>query len=148
MTIGDILRGMTPPALTAFYRKVCGNFNSPWKGVYKQYRDVPTSGTFFDSAFIVSMAEHTRSLKEALAGGPQSGTDCEGDKLLLPLLAGAVAAGRPVKIIDFGGGLGESYLWLKAAMTESVEYHVVELERTCAEGRRIFEDVPGLVEKS
>lgn len=86
------------------------------------------------------MAKYTRALKETLSTGREPEGNCDGDNLLLPLLAGATSApGRPVKILDFGGGMGEGYLCLKAAVPVPVEYHVVELQRTCAVGRRLFE---------
>ena len=138
MSLRKILRGLTPPALTEFYRRARGDFESPWEGVYKHYRDVPASGgDYAGDAILTAMAEHTRKLKENLAAGADPGEDCGGDNLLLPLLA-AASTSRPVKILDFGGGLGDGYLCLKAAMAGPVEYHIVELDRTCAEGRRLF----------
>ena len=139
MSLRKILRGLTPPALTEFYRRARGDFNSPWEGAYKHYRDVPVSGGGYESeAVVAAMAEHTRKLRETLAAGSEP---CEedGDNILLPLLAAGSAEGRPVRILDFGGGMGEGYLRLKAAMAGPVEYHIVELERNCAEGRRLFE---------
>lgn len=140
MSLRKILRGLTPPALTEFYRRARGDFNSPWEGVYKNYRDVPASGGGYESETVVSaMAEHTRKLKETLAAGLEPVEEFDGDNLLLPLLAAGAAAERPVRILDFGGGMGEGYLRLKAAMAGPVEYHIVELERNCAGGRRLFE---------
>ncbi|MDD5209312.1 MAG: methyltransferase, TIGR04325 family [Elusimicrobiales bacterium] len=141
MSIRNILSGLTPPALTGFYRRARGDFRSPWEGVYKNYRDVPASGSGYSAdAVLAAMAEHTRKLKEALASGSGSSGEYSGDNLLLPFLAAAVSAGGPVRILDFGGGMGEGYLRLKAALTVPVDYHVVELERTCAEGRSLFRD--------
>lgn len=140
MSLRKILRGLTPPALTEFYRRARGDFDSPWEGVYKNYRDVPASGVGYEDAAVVSaMLAHTRKTKEDLAAGSDPGEVCGGDNLLLPLLAAAAASEQPLKILDFGGGLGEGYLCLKAAMTGAVEYHIVELERTCVDGRRLFE---------
>jgi len=135
-----ILRGLTPPALTEFYRRARGDFDSPWEGVYKNYRDVPVSGGGYESAAVVAaMAEHTRKLKETLAAGLEPCEEFDGDNSLLPLLAAGSAEGRPVRILDFGGGMGEGYLRLKAVMAGPVEYHIVELESNCAEGRKLFE---------
>lgn len=141
MSIREILRGLTPPALTEFYRRARGDFRSTWEGVYKHYRDVPASLGGYESDDVVNaMAKYTRALKETLSVGREPEENCGGDNLLLPLLAGVTAApGRPVKILDFGGGMGEGYLRLKAAVPGPVEYHIIELERTCAYGRRLFE---------
>lgn len=140
MKIRKIISGLTPPALAALYRRARGDFRSPWEGVYKSYREVPASDEGHENESVVGvMAKHARVLKEALAGSSEPGKEYPGENHLLPLLAGAVARGRPVKIIDFGGGLGTGYLHLKAAAALEIEYHVVELGRTCAEGRRMFE---------
>lgn len=140
MSLRKILSGLTPPALTEFYRRSRGDFDSPWEGVYKHYRDVPASGGGYESGVVVSaMAEHTRKLKETLAAGLEPEEEFDGDNLPLPLLAACASEGSPVRILDFGGGMGEGYLRLKAAMTGPVEYHIVELELNCAEGRRLFE---------
>lgn len=139
MTVRGILRGVAPPALVEFYRRARGDFRSPWEGVYERYRDVPASGGGYESETVLAdMAEHTRKLKETLAAGSVPCEERGGDDSLLPLLA-AAAEGHPVRILDFGGGMGEGYLRLKAAVTAPVEYHIVELERTCAEGRKLFE---------
>lgn len=140
MSLRKILRGLTPPALTEFYRRARGDFDSPWEGVYKHYRDVPASGVGYKNAAVVSaMLDHTRKIKEDLATGSGLVEVCGEDNLLFPLLGAAASTGQPLKILDFGGGLGEGYLCLKAAMAGPVEYHIVELERTCVDGRRLFE---------
>ena len=56
-------------------------------------------------------------------------------------MAGVVRAREEhVRILDFGGGLGFSYYQVRNALPnpEGLEFHIVDLKETCAEGRKLF----------
>jgi len=46
--------------------------------------------------------------------------------------------------LDFGGGVGLAYVQVLSSLrgNHAISYHVVELEKMCAAGRRLFADDP------
>ena len=83
-----------------------------------------------------------------LNASKQPGTipaELTGEAALLPLLAsvGCQTSGQ-VSILDFGGGMGASYLYLTRGLANdcSVDYHVVEMPNMCAAGSRLFQNNP------
>jgi putative methyltransferase (TIGR04325 family) len=112
-----------------------------WEGVYPHYRDVPAYGPGFDDE--VWAADTRRLTEQARASSGKGLPPVAGDQVLLPLL-GAIAAGNGghLKVLDFGGGMGISFVHLAATAphAEHVEYHVIETPRVCEEGARLFAD--------
>src|SRR5215831_8379940 len=100
-----------------------------WQGVYENYKDVPANGSGFDSD--VWLESRYRNFERRLAA-TSNGTQAESvldEHALLPYLASIVGAkSRCVRILDFGGGLGESYLDVSSALNKcyAIDYHVVE----------------------
>jgi putative methyltransferase (TIGR04325 family) len=61
----------------------------------------------------------------------------------LSYIAATVAKeGKPLKIIDFGGGLGVSFLPLKSVLPDNqpLEFCVVEGKLICEQGKKLFEN--------
>jgi putative methyltransferase (TIGR04325 family) len=111
-----------------------------WEGVYTHIRDVPRHGSGFDSD---TWIHDTRRLTEAAAAERRNAGALSGvtnDRALLPLLAAAVARRGRLKVLDFGGGLGISFVYLAAVASqlEELEYHIVERAPLCEEGARLF----------
>jgi putative methyltransferase (TIGR04325 family) len=46
-----------------------------------------------------------------------------------------------IKILDFGGGAGADYLYLKSAVpqVDNLEFHIVDFDKVCQRGRRFFQ---------
>lgn len=64
-----------------------------------------------------------------------------GERALLPLaVAAAAQSGRPVRVLDFGGGMGISYVDVRAAVAQAIEvdYLIVETARVCEVGRQFY----------
>jgi putative methyltransferase (TIGR04325 family) len=116
---------------------------SDWEGVYAGFEAIPGAKPGFDddawAAATLRSTEQVRS--DCSANGKVAVT---GDNQLLPLVGVAAAAGGYLKVLDFGGGLGISFLHLCASIAhpERVEYHVVETPRLCDEGSRFFTGEP------
>jgi putative methyltransferase (TIGR04325 family) len=110
-----------------------------WTGVYTRYEDVPVSGPGFEGErwSAITRASTEFALAAWRGGAPVRAT---GDRALLPELAAGVLAERgEVRIVDFGGGMGISYVDVRAACGPVVlEYTVVETEAVCAAGRSLF----------
>jgi putative methyltransferase (TIGR04325 family) len=51
-----------------------------------------------------------------------------------------------LRVVDFGGGLGEPYLFLVDTISDTsiIDYRVVELPQVCEEGRRVLQKYPGI----
>jgi len=65
-----------------------------------------------------------------------------GDDVLLALLVAVVSGteASPVKVLDFGGGMGVSYALTRASLlgVGSLQYHVVENPKLCEAGAALF----------
>lgn len=112
-----------------------------WDGIYGHYRDVPTHGDRFDGdEWINKTRINTERL---LASSREHGSipkDTVGEHTLLPLLASAVceSAGK-VSILDFGGGMGVTYIHLISSLPNcAVSYYVVEREGIARGGAELF----------
>jgi len=59
---------------------------------------------------------------------------------LEPLVVAMLGRSAPVRVVDFGGAIGFSYLLLKKRLAPSValEYHVTERREICESGRTLF----------
>jgi len=109
-----------------------------WEGVYKRFEDVPVCGKGFgDSLWLKnSLQKIERRIQDF-----QSGNSDAGEKNPLASLIQEKMQGRErLRIIDFGGSLGFTYLSVVNALPAGVllDYRVVEVEQICREGARLF----------
>lgn len=110
---------------------------SDWEGVYARFEDVPEQGGGFDDeAWTAGTRRLTEQVRDECAGPAMA---LSGDAALLPLLAASVPRDGALRIVDFGGGMGISFLQLSAALhqPQALEYHIIETSRVCAEGERL-----------
>lgn len=141
MNIKRLIKRIAPPILVDIYGgRYLGYI---WKGVYQHYQDVPVAGEGHDGDVWVSAS---RAYGERLLAASKEGPIPVGganNRALLPLLASVIYKnlGR-VRILDFGGGMGVTYLHVISSLVEcdSIEYHIVETKRTCEAGARLFEN--------
>ncbi len=119
-----------------------------WDGVYPSLDEVPVRGKGFDGeTWVHNSLKKIHALLE-LADAPGSISPAVAySSSLLPLLAAIVsgATGR-ARILDFGGGLGMTYVAVSRALgnTQTVDYHIVETEAVCDAGRGVFADDPNV----
>jgi putative methyltransferase (TIGR04325 family) len=142
MNIARVLKRITPPILFDIFRR-----SAPaelWAGIYSRYADVPVAGPGFDGEVWINQTK--AYTKRMLAASESYGSipfEVTGEHMLLPLVAALVCeqSGGRVGILDFGGGLGVGYVYLLSSLVNcgSIDYHVVERERVCEEGARLFE---------
>jgi len=60
-------------------------------------------------------------------------------EVLLLVLRAIGEMGRPIRVLDFGGGAATSYVWLRRAAHDiAIEYRIVEQPITVALGERLF----------
>ncbi|HZE73238.1 MAG TPA: methyltransferase, TIGR04325 family [Pyrinomonadaceae bacterium] len=147
MKIGRIVRRLVPPILLDLFYFAPRHHETAdkiWEGIYPHYRDVPVSGPLFDSD---TWTAKTRSYtRQVLVSAKQSRTiplSVTGEHMLLPLLAAVVCetSGGELNILDFGGGMGITYVHLMSSLVNcrSLNYHVIERAGICKEGAALFE---------
>jgi putative methyltransferase (TIGR04325 family) len=113
-------------------------FKPTWDGIYPHLRDVPADGTTYDDERRI--AEMVEFAQGALAK-QRSGQDPALWHETLAVFAGTVAAQGGVEVLDFGGAMGTAYIHLLATLPRQAQlrYRVVEQEKMCAAGRRLFD---------
>lgn len=141
MNIKALIKQFTPLIFLHFYRRVRGN-RYIWNGIYDSYASVPSSGDGFNSEYVRQELACANEILRAVKRDRAVPTKLSDENAFLPLLASIV---RPrnserLRIIDFGGALGFGYMQLLAGAPSCsvVDYHVVELEWACLEGKRLF----------
>lgn len=115
----------TPPAV---------KFGPIWAGVYSRFDEVPVVGPGFMGDIYIERS------KQRINRAREDGARFQ--EHLLPVVVAMVAAGlnRPVVVLDVGGGPGNAYPAVRAALPPStrLDFHVIENERVCAIGQGIF----------
>jgi putative methyltransferase (TIGR04325 family) len=146
----QIVRQITPPLLLdcciALRARLMGlpmaSGRYVWQGIYSDFNAVPVAGPGFSGEPWANGCRYY--LNQLLANrrcGRVPADESQGAHLLLPLLARSIRNGNePLKILDFGGGPGTDYLFLRSSVGEklAVKYHVVEGEIICAIGTDAF----------
>lgn len=150
MNLKRLFRGLVPPLLRDAWLS-CRHAGRPgyiWKGVYAHYRDVPTAGPgFAGEVWARAARESVVRLLAARQPGGAIPLEVANENALLPFLAASLRReGGTVRILDFGGGLGESYLQLTSSAVgcPAVDYHIVETPVICALGTELVGAESGL----
>ena len=110
-------------------------------------RDVPGRGSGFASGhWIKETLAYTKSLMDSTEGriADKPGTFREESFLALLLSIHAAGRGKTVRVVDFGGGMGNAYLHFRnnSVIGSNVEYHIVENGAVCDAGRDLLPDEP------
>jgi putative methyltransferase (TIGR04325 family) len=109
--------------------------------VYRTFADVPTHGAGHEGEhWVGSTRAYTHATMLAMAAGSAIEPLGE-DHALLPLLVAATALQqRAIHVLDFGGGMGISFLHLRRAVSSAirVRYTVIETEPVCAAARGLY----------
>ena len=145
MDIKTFIKQFIQPILLELYR-ACRNSIYPryiWEGMYPHFRDVPAIGPGFSSVNWINAAiAHTQKMIAVSNNYGSVPTEVVEEYVFLPMLA-AIACrrnGGKLRILDFGGGVGISYVHLLSSLVECpvIDYHIVELEWACQAGSRLF----------
>jgi putative methyltransferase (TIGR04325 family) len=134
---------VVPAGLVMLWRKARGR-SGIWRGAYREWSDVPSRGSGFNAdRWISNSSESMERLLEAHEQGVPLPSDTRsiGEHRTLVTLASVVSASRgSVRILDFGGGLGEAFVHLNDALPrgQRMEYHIVEVHAAVRAGRRIL----------
>lgn len=116
-----------------------------WDGVYESFAQVPVAGDgFVSNAWLTDMERYTRAAIKALCddGSAIPANVPQYHALLAMLVSTLPVMDRPVRVLDFGGGMGIGFANVSRCMAAGldVEYLIVDNEESCERGRRLLED--------
>lgn len=114
----------------------------PWEGVFGSFEEARGDETVFDGDIWLDkcLARARAALADAGVSAALSPVN-ETRDYVLPVIAALAAHGKPaVRILDFGGGLGTSYLPLAQAIhpDKVLDYVIVETDALCRGGQALF----------
>jgi putative methyltransferase (TIGR04325 family) len=116
-----------------------------WEGVYERFDQVPVIGQGFASdAWLSDMERYTRSAVAAIGNEKVPENVPQYHALLASLVASSSA--RPVRLLDFGGGMGIGFANVRRCTSDglTLDYLVVDNDESCARGRRLLKDFPAV----
>ena len=115
-----------------------------WDGIYESFDEVPVSGDGFASdEWLSDMERYTSAALMALRNDGEIPENVPQYHALLSILvASLTSCDRPVRVIDFGGGMGIGFANMMRCVPEKTacEYLVIDNEASCERGRRLFRD--------
>ncbi|OAN54650.1 hypothetical protein A6A04_12050 [Paramagnetospirillum marisnigri] len=126
-----------------------------WEGIFPDFAAAPAAdavlgggeGAFEGEEWLGKMAARGEASLAALRSGGSIPTAALSREYPLAVVAGLTPVGDgPLRIVDFGGGLANSYAGVRAALVtgRALEFHCVENTSVCELGRRVFADVADL----
>jgi len=121
-----------------------------WEGVYASFDQCPDVGPGFESdRWVRQETDRINELLKTVKNDKAIPSVVSYRANLLPFLAAIGAANSKenrISILDFGGGLGSTYISVAAACANGqvVDYHVVDSKSICQAGKRRFKDNPRL----
>jgi putative methyltransferase (TIGR04325 family) len=115
----------------------------PFVGVYSSFSAVPEpSNGHNEEAWVRESLDEATMLRDTdvLRTWQTKSRELE------PLVVAMLGREGVVRVVDFGGAIGFSYLVLKRRLTSSIEldYHVIDTPRICAAGRQFFVGDPAI----
>lgn len=112
-----------------------------WEGIYNDFRECPSIGDGYESDTWVSRS--AEKVKKILDEAGQNKPVSSDPESLLPFLTAMVLEKtKEISILDFGGGIGCTYMSVisRCEKNHHIDFHIVESKKVCDEGTRIFKD--------
>jgi len=113
-----------------------------WQGIYNSFQDAPTQGPgFLGRTWVTNSLAKLRAFQEGSDKDTSMRSLPAHSNTMLPFIAAMLARGTGMlHILDYGGGIGETYVKTRAALPAEVQvdYHIVELPQVCEAGRCFF----------
>ncbi len=118
-----------------------------WQGIFANFRDAEADAAVFEGkVWLDKVVDRAQSALDRSTGGAIAPVAVTTD-YALPLVAGAVAQrDRPLRILDFGGGMATSYVPLRAMLPreQAIDFVVLENAAIGDRGRTIFASDPAV----
>lgn len=150
VNVRRVIHLVTPPIVIEGYRRLRHWLlrERVWKGVYRDFSDVPVSGSGFESdTWIAETRAYTGRVLEAARRGELLPPDQVADHCLLALVVAVIGReGRRVRVLDFGGGMGVTYFVALSTLPEppALDYHIAESRGICRAGATLLKDTEGV----
>ncbi len=113
-----------------------------WDGVYPTFKDTEFDcAVFKNDVWIDKIVARAQSAMAEFRDNVRVPPFAETRDYALPFVAALVGSrDRPLRILDFGGGMGVTYLALAATLPadQKLEYVIVENEEVCNRARELF----------
>jgi putative methyltransferase (TIGR04325 family) len=119
-----------------------------WEGIFDRFPEENTDRVWESDHWVNALGERSlASLRELDKNETISTHNLMHDyplPLVVALLAGGLA--KPVRVLDFGGGVGSSFLPLITSLPspELVEFHIVDSIAICRRGRDVYQEFPNI----
>jgi putative methyltransferase (TIGR04325 family) len=108
-----------------------------WEGIYKNFAECPVEGGGFSSErWVAQQTERINKLAAQIKDSPESAVSYQTS--LLPVVTAMAGKNtKKIKILDFGGGLGNTYLLMTCGCVKQTEFefYIVESQEVCRKGR-------------
>lgn len=117
-----------------------------WEGIYESFAQCPDIGPGHEGdRWVKQETQRVDKLLQSKRDGGVIPSIVHYRMNLLPIMTAVVAAGSEadkIRILDFGGGMGSTYVAVTAACANpgSIDYHLVESKNICRAGSRYFKD--------
>lgn len=145
MKIRSLIKRLIPPIIIDLYyilkrRKFHKKYI--WNGIYKKFSDVPITGEGYqENSLAKETLEYTSSILNSSYSQPFIPTIVTEEHAFLPFLVSILCSyQKGIKVLDFGGGMGVSYIYLLLCATNAKEisYYVVENENLVKNCSQLF----------
>jgi putative methyltransferase (TIGR04325 family) len=143
----SVLRRLTTtPAVRSLLARLRTPRTKPpvWSGSYPKFEDVPTSGPGYDGESWYEASRRTTLQIRSLYERGGAGAEQRSEHALLSLLVASEQT-SVVRVMDFGGAMGATYVHVRySAPHRKLDFHVVDNARMCEGGREILADCEDL----
>jgi len=114
-----------------------------WEGIYKNFAECPKQGDGFSGErWVTQQAERINKLKAEIQKSPESAVGYQTSLLpVIVAMAGNLKKDK-LKILDFGGGLGNTYLLMSSGCVQQTEFEfcIVESQEICRKAKELFKN--------
>jgi len=118
-----------------------------WEGVYSCFNEVKTPNNPYNDdndTWVKMLLESVKVAIDCISNNKPISTINTDEKSLLPFLISVISKAKagPVSVLDFGGGIGVDFLYALQCLGDQKidKYHIVETEKVCELGSKIFKE--------
>lgn len=135
-----ILKMWMPPILVQLFKKQPPPKVNTFEGVYDDFAQVPNATDYNNNASLADLEKQLRIKLNAHAGHACASIANNRSQItnLLPLLISSINE-KPIRVLDFGGGAGDTYLDVASLISiENIDYFVHDLPEAIRIAENIF----------